>query len=56
MTFIQILNNPTTRSLVDQIEDVSGSLDGRDCAVLEEIRTHLIDELYKQTGFQYTLG
>ncbi len=56
MTFTQVLNNPAARSLVDQIEDLNGSLDGKTDQWLEDIRTRLIDELYALTGFQYTLG
>jgi len=57
MTFIQVLNNPAARALVDQIEDVASSLQGKSGdRVLEDIQTALIDELYTLTGFQYTLG
>lgn len=56
MTFIQVLNNAEARNLVDQIEDVSGSLRGRTDARLEAFRATLIAELFAMTGFRYTLG
>lgn len=55
MTFIQVLNNPQARNIVDQIEDVCASLKGRKDATLEGILTLLVDELYELTGFQYVL-
>lgn len=57
MTFIQVLNNPEGRSLVDQIEDVQCSLRAypKGDRVLEDILTHLIDRLWAEFGFQYVL-
>lgn len=56
MTFIQVLNNPAARDLVDQIEDVAGSLRGKQGdKVLEAIQASLIAELFALTGFTYTI-
>lgn len=51
MNFIQVLNNPETRDMVDQIE---GLIDTKDARLIE-IRTRLIAELKEVSGYEYTL-
>lgn len=51
MSFIEVLNNPQARALVDQIEE----LIGEDEAALVRIRTNLINELKSLTGYEYIL-
>ena len=53
MTFIEALNNETTRDVIDQIEDINSSLEAYDNGdrQLESIRTNLIAEL---AGHGYT--
>lgn len=57
MTFIQVLNNPEYRRMVDAIEDTTSSLraypDGD--PTLQRILTHQVDELFKATGFKYDI-
>ncbi len=55
MNFIQVLNDPEGKQIVEQLEDISVSLRGRTDAELERIQTVLIDELWAKFGFQYTL-
>jgi hypothetical protein len=55
-SFIDVLNDPEGRSLVDQIEDVLSSLKSQpDNPALKRIRDKLIDELEQKTGYRYTL-
>lgn len=54
MTFEEILDNPETRDQVDAIEDVLGSLRGReDDPELNRILKSMVDDLEAQTGFRY---
>ena len=57
MTFIDILNNPESRHLVEQIEDILSSLDSypEGDAILEEIRDNLITQLETDFGFTYQI-
>ena len=52
-TLIDVLNNPEGRELVDAIEDLNGSLDGKEDATLEEIRADKIAELRDRFGFEW---
>lgn len=51
MTFIQILDVPELRSLVEQIEELAGETETE----LLRIRTELITELKLKTGYSYSL-
>lgn len=51
MSFIEVLNIPEARELVDQIEE----LIGEDEPVLVRIRTNLIQELKRLTDYEYIL-
>lgn len=51
MSFVEVLNVPEARELVDQIEE----LIGEDELVLVRIRTNLIQELKRLTGYEYIL-
>lgn len=51
MSFIEVLNIPEARELVDQIEE----LIGEDETELVRIRTNLIQELKRMTGYEYIL-
>lgn len=51
MSFVEVLNVPDARKLVDQIEE----LIGEDEPVLVCIRTNLIQELKRLTGYEYIL-
>lgn len=51
MSFIDVLNNPQARELVDQIEE----LIGKEEPTLVRIRTNLIHELKNLTGYEYIL-
>lgn len=57
MNFIEILESPITRPLVDSIEDLSSSLesypDGE--PVLESMRDSVIAELEAVSGFRWVL-
>lgn len=54
MDFIEILNNPETREMVDAIEDTLSSLKGReDDKELNRVLKAQIDELEAMTGFRY---
>jgi hypothetical protein len=55
MTFTQVLNHPQGRALVNQIEDVSSSLDAypNGDPTLEAMLSSLLTELYDLTGFRY---
>jgi hypothetical protein len=55
MSFIDVLNNPEGRRLVDAIEDTLSSLRGRPNGepVLESILQSQIDDLEKATGYKY---
>lgn len=53
-TFIEILNNEDTRSMVDAIEDTLSSLRGReDDQTLQDILKRQIADLKDRTGFTY---
>jgi hypothetical protein len=55
MTFIEILNDPKFKKMVEAIEDTQSSLhaypDGE--ATLERILDQQIDELFVATGYRY---
>lgn len=51
MSFIDVLNNPQARELVDQIEELISEED----STLVRIRTNLIQELKNLTGYEYIL-
>ena len=51
MNFIQVLNDPETREMVDQIENL---IDAKDAATVA-IRTRLIAELKAKSGYEYTI-
>ncbi len=51
MSFIEVLNIPEARELVDQIEE----LIGEDEPVLVAIRNRLIIQLKKETGYTYVI-
>lgn len=51
MSFIEVLNIPEARELVDQIEELIGEED----STLVRIRTNLINELKCLTGYEYIL-
>ena len=51
MTFIQILDVPELRSLVEQIEELAGETE----AERVRIRMELIAELKSKTGYSYSL-
>lgn len=51
MSFIEVLNIPEARELVDQIEELIGEEE----PALVRIRTNLIKELKNLTGYEYIL-
>jgi hypothetical protein len=54
-TLKAVLNDPEGRYLVDQIEDVLGSLRGKDGDPgLERILANLVDELEQKLGYRYS--
>ena len=55
-TFIEVMDNPEGRRLVDAIEDTLGSLRGKNGdPELERILHRQVDELEEKTGFRYQL-
>jgi hypothetical protein len=56
MTFIEILNNPETRQMVEAIEDTQISLRGKSGdKILEEVLMAQIQDLRAATGFEWAL-
>jgi hypothetical protein len=54
MTFIEILNNPETRQMVEAIEDTQISLRGKSGdTILEEVLAMQIEELRAATGWSW---
>ena len=51
MTFIEVLNHPKARKLVDLIEELLGETE----AELVRIRTHYIAELKANYGYEYEI-
>lgn len=53
---IDVLNNQEWRAAYEAIEDVRGSLRGRECKILEEILQKQVDALEKASGFRVNTG
>ena len=51
LTFIEALNNPETRAMIDAIEDLRASLDGKeDDVILQDCLRYACAELMAATG------
>ena len=54
MTFIDLLNNPATREMIDAIEDTRASLEGKEGdTILQDVLARQIAELEQATGYTY---
>ena len=49
LTFIDLLNNPEHKSLIEQIEELNDTKE----PILVSIRNKLTVELYRATGYSY---